>query len=182
MYSNFSILCPSTQEKVNVLMSNPYYAEYKQFNKELVTCGSEQLKNEKSQKFSNWSPIVKESNRNCVELQKYFHPAIVKDQRLFKINDAGINIFNSSFLWDPELKEELVLPGLVDRFITFHTCGYHLYFKPSIHEVLTQLPEKVIESKSDFYFTTETIDDDPNNCVLASNMKYHIAVTSIYRV
>jgi len=79
----------------------------------------------------------------------------------------------------------------VGRAITHHTngyplslsFGYPLSFKPSIAEVLLQLPEGLINGFSkecDLYFTTEPIHSDPSICAIGSWSRYHVAITTAY--
>jgi len=67
----------------------------------------------------------------------------------------------------------------VDSFITFHTFGYVLFFKPSVAEVLSQLPGSLFENESKRYLIeTEMLTDyAPASHIYDT---YHMAVTTVY--
>lgn len=162
--------------------NHPGYAEYTKIKEEAQEpCQNGDFRDEKYKKFANWNPILNDSNRNFQELEKHFHPAIVRDNRMFKINMVGVNILNTPFTWEPEVEEGLENKALVGQFVTFHANGSPLFFKPTVHQVLTQLPQEIIELEGDFYFTTEVIAEDVNKCSVGHFNKYHVAVTSVYR-
>lgn len=47
---------------------------------------------------------------------------------------------NTAFTWDPKVKGEVEFSP-VREIKTDHTCGYHMFFKPSLAEILSQLPD-----------------------------------------
>jgi len=55
------------------------------------------------------------------------------------------NLFNIAFKWDPKFKEPVDANKLqlLSCWTTYHTCAYHGIFKPTISEVLAQIPAEV---------------------------------------
>lgn len=172
----------STEYKSNLWKNDPRFTEHTKIQEEAKQCyRTGDIQGEKYKKYQNWTPILEDSNETCSELREHFHPAVVKNNRLFRINTIGTNICETSFIWRP-IEEELANVSLVGRFITFHTTAYYQCFVPTIQEVLTQLPQSITELSGNFYFTTEAIDrTNPYPYTIGCNMQYHVAVTSVYR-
>jgi hypothetical protein len=72
----------------------------------------------------------------------------------------------------------------VGEFITIHGCGHPMMFKPSIEEVLAQLPEEIFDEEKlsgrKLYFTTKMLNETDflNTSMISST--YHIAKTRVY--
>lgn len=142
----------------------------------------------------------KELNRRL----SFISPCIKKDNEIIKMTDYGDPI-KQSFSWN--FKEGDVLGsichngfGVKDRpsefggwylkqisetvgsFITLHRFAYYGFYKPSIEEVLSQLPEELFDEAKlagrKLYFTNEMISSDINVSMLES--EYHIAKTKVY--
>ena len=61
---------------------------------------------------------------------------------------------------------------------TSHTYGYVGFFKPSLDEVLSQLPDELFDGRfTKFYITTDTIKDDVQVITYGD---YHVGRTKIY--
>lgn len=95
-----------------------------------------------------------------------------------------VNLKETAFTWDPDLAEETISPTLIATIRTLHTYGYHGFFKPSIAEVLAQIPLDLLDSvdafethgpdtAEDFYQDEETTN--------AFNSGFHTAKTMLYR-
>ena len=54
---------------------------------------------------------------------------------------AAVDPRNTAFNWDPKGLVEVTDYAEHSRSRTHHKCGYHAFFKPSIAEVLAQLPD-----------------------------------------
>jgi len=50
-----------------------------------------------------------------------------------------------SYLWKPKVKIDSVKFTIYQRQFSNFRCGYHGMFKPSIAEVLSQIPQKVLD-------------------------------------
>lgn len=55
-----------------------------------------------------------------------------------------VNPHNIAFTWDPKPSKQINQWKEVTRIETYHTCGYIACFKPTIGEVLSQIPEHLI--------------------------------------
>jgi hypothetical protein len=132
--------------------------------------------------YKAWNPIPPTSSRDVVKLAGRIHPATLKEGKLFKITDVGMDIFNQNFMAEPRLEEDLTQKvRLVGKCTTFHTSSFSLFFKPSIAEVMLQLPEEILALGSQLYFTTQTITDSPKTCTIGEFGRYHIAHTTVYQ-
>lgn len=87
-----------------------------------------------------------------------------------------------SFIWDP--KELKPLPYKVKelrRIRTLHTYGHPALFKPSVAEVLSQLPKDVpVETIVGFSVEGPGTAADLNQDLDALNAGYHVATTTLY--
>jgi hypothetical protein len=84
-----------------------------------------------------------------------------------------------AFPWDPKFIESP--GGLVEvaRATTLHRYGYHGFFKPSIAEVLCQMPEGL---DADFFEVVgPEMADDLNKELPALNAGFHVATTIFYK-
>lgn len=81
------------------------------------------------------------------------------------------DLYNIAFTWDPAVKKiefrdaEGQLDGLyeVARIETHHTCGYIAMFKPTISEVLAQIPEHLIKESTEPSQDTSPQQRKPSN-------------------
>src|SRR3972149_4776814 len=69
-------------------------------------------------------------------------PCVVEENEIFLIKNIG-NPINYSFSWDAKK-----VADKVGMFITLHNFGYYGFYKPSIEEVLAQLPAELFDEKS----------------------------------
>lgn len=88
---------------------------------------------------------------------------------------------NVSFTWNksmccgqPADAREL---RLLDAIHTYHTCGYHMAFRPKIAEVLAQIPEHLLERVSAFEVL---FGQEPTECVDYPGLYGHKTVTLLY--
>ncbi len=72
----------------------------------------------------------------------------------------------------------------VGEFITIHGCGHPMLFKPSVEEVLAQLPAELFEEKKlagcKLYFTTDILNETNFLHTSMISQQYHIAKTRVY--
>lgn len=85
-----------------------------------------------------------------------------------------VNPRNVAFTWDPSPAEKLTDAFEVARIETYHTCGYIACFKPTITEVLAQIPKHLID-ETEFF---ETLKGDCVGCF--SQGDGHRTVTILY--
>lgn len=93
-----------------------------------------------------------------------------------------VDLFEIAYTWDPKVTERA--RGLVKLkdITTYHTYGYYGLFKPSIAEVIAQIPEELLESVVAFeIIESPTTAEDFNKDLAAFNAGYHVATTRLYR-
>ena len=78
-------------------------------------------------------------------LLKKLRPIVTKDGMPFDIELP--DLYNVAFTWDPKLTApvDMTNVAVVATLYTYHKTGYILFFKPSIAEVLAQLPADLDE-------------------------------------
>lgn len=86
------------------------------------------------------------------ERLKRFTPLILTGGRLWRIEDVDPR--RTAFTWNPKPTTEVEAREIVAT-PTFHSCGYAAFFKPSISEVLAQMPDE--PSVNAFYIDTDTV-------------------------
>lgn len=91
-------------------------------------------------------------------------------------------LFKTAFTMGPELSEKVDANSLslISCFHTYHTCGYHMFFKPTIAEVLAQIPFGVLNGVPEpMYF--ETLFDDALVEIIDNGFYGHRTTTLIYK-
>ncbi len=92
-----------------------------------------------------------------------------------------VDLFGVAYTWNPKPADRATgLKDLCD-ITTYHTFGYHGFFKPSIAEVLAQIPEEHLDKVVAFEIVSgpETT-DDLNREGEALNAGYHVATTRLH--
>lgn len=94
---------------------------------------------------------------------------------------------HTSYTWDPECHKirdveckeftEKLKPK-AEKFITFHKYAYHGFFKPSVAEVIYQLPESLFADGHKILIRTEPYSHEINKVVADSY--HHIGITYVY--
>lgn len=122
----------------------------------------------------NVPEIKKLPDDEIVELLKRITPVITKDGKLTTIG-LPPTLWNTAFLWSPTVLETIEVPLYELAIIeTYHTCGYIMFFKPSISEVISQIPARFLPDVTHF----ETLDGDTVGCF--SEGDGHRTVTKLY--
>lgn len=64
---------------------------------------------------------------------------------------GDVSLWNIAFMWDPMVLEPVAGPLYDLAFIeTYHTCGYIAMFKPSLGEVISQIPDHLLADVTHF--------------------------------
>lgn len=127
--------------------------------------------------------IPKISNAILHELAGRIKPVVsfMKDGVPTRYYIKEVSLSSVAYTWDPvktEVAEEFVVLG---QIITYHTYGYYGFFKPSIAEVLSQIPEKYLGIVTAFEIVAQPQSaDDLNEHVAILNAGYHVAITQLY--
>ncbi len=89
------------------------------------------------------------------------------------------DIFNESFIYEPVVKSETLKATAIADIETLHTCSFPLFFKPSEGEVLSQIPEELID-KVDAYEVL-LASDRPED-ITTSDGRHHKAYVRLYKI
>jgi len=89
------------------------------------------------------------------------------------------NLFTDSFHWGPKFTEKVDMNSLklIGCIPTFHTCAYHGFFKPTIAEVLAQIPEFYVDAFDAF----EVLFDDAITEIIDNGFYGHRTTTLLYK-
>lgn len=92
-----------------------------------------------------------------------------------------VNLFDVAYTWEPKPTEKATdLKSLCD-ITTYHSFAYYGFFKPSIAEVIAQIPEEWLDRVVAFEIVTSPRSaDDLNTNSEALNAGYHVATTRFY--
>lgn len=102
-----------------------------------------------------------------------------KTPQLFHIvHDAGLE---NSFPWSPRLTAAAL--GLVEitKIRTLHTYGYYGFFKPSVKEVLSQIPDEYLDETEYFWVQGPEDAADVWKYTEEVNEGFHVAETTLYK-
>ncbi len=127
--------------------------------------------------------IPKISDTRLKQLAKKIRPVVQGPNRILHYIKP-VNLKETAFTWGPDLAEEATSLTLITTIRTFHTYGYYGFFKPSIAEVIAQIPTDLLDSvgafethgpdmAEDFYQDEETKN--------AFDKGFHTAKTVLYR-
>ena len=123
--------------------------------------------------------------RTEVTLPDFDHAQIVAlAKRIKPLVHAGngfatikpVDLFGVAYAWDPKPVALVQRADLVEVAViqTLHTCGHPVMFKPSIAEVLGQIPDKFLD-KVDYFVTDHAGGIDQEGGYL------HVGETILYR-
>ena len=92
-----------------------------------------------------------------------------------------VDLFNVAYTWDPKPAEEAKGLKVLCDITTYHGYGYYGCFKPSIAEVLAQIPAEHLDKVIAFEIVkSPQTADDLNREPEALNAGYHVATTRLY--
>ncbi len=131
----------------------------------------------------------------AVETKKSRVPEITME-RLLELSERikPVVHFNGIGLCYIKLNKNLLVPFLRDYeateradglktlcdITTFHTFGYHIYFNPTVAEVLAQIPEELVRRAVAFQVVSDPTKDVSTHDVEALAAGYHAATTRLY--
>ena len=99
------------------------------------------------------------SDKRLKELYNLLKPIVTIDEMKYLLRRFTLDeLRNISYIYHATIdttelvKEEQLEP--IDEFPCLHRCGYYGFFKPSVAEVLSQVPEKTV-SKSNLFEIVE---------------------------
>lgn len=91
-----------------------------------------------------------------------------------------VDPYNQAFSWSPVAAEPA--PGLVPyaTIKTLHRYAYYGFFKPSIAEVLSQIPAELVGRAVGFTCDGPETSDDLNAELIALDAGFQVATTTLY--
>ncbi len=90
------------------------------------------------------------------------------------------NLRNIAFAWDPKITRKASNLVKHATIKTLHTWSYYGFFKPTIAEVLAQIPEDLIEDTVAFEVIGPSMASDLNREKEALDAGFHVAMTHLY--
>lgn len=96
------------------------------------------------------------TDERLAELNARFRPLVLKDGELHRIAVKKVKLRNTAFAWSPVLLKEVEFMPLRE-VETDHTCAYHAFVKPTIAEVLAQVPDDIDELANAFYIDFDSV-------------------------
>ena len=124
------------------------------------------------------------------ELKKRYaktKPIIMIDGITYDMKEFSFSaLSDQSYIWDRDIDKRNIVHKedleVVEDFICLHGYGYYGLFKPSIHEVLAQLPEKSIKEADYFEIIESPVTrDDVFKYEDVLNAGYHATVVRTYK-
>lgn len=86
-----------------------------------------------------------------------------------------------AYLWKPTKDIKAPEMQVIGQFRCLHTYGHPSLFKPSIAEVLWQIPEEMLDRAKAFELTTAPRNsDDLNAASDALNQGFHVSTINVY--
>lgn len=113
----------------------------------------------------NIKPVVREQRKFSGDVLFYIKPVDLK---------------NVAFTWDAKPTKQATGLKPIATITTYHAYGYYGFFKPSIAEVLAQIPEQYLKDVVAFetYGPDSVTDLNRNKTELDDG--YHVAQTILY--
>lgn len=92
-----------------------------------------------------------------------------------------VDLYTTAFTWSPNPAENAEGLRPLNDITTYHSYGYYGFFKPSISEVLRQIPADIVDKVVAFeIIKSPENSDDLNANIEALNAGYHVATTRLY--
>ena len=144
--------------------------------------------NKKNIALLNNLEIPKLSDKELLELYKRIKPIVSLGEIKYLLRNYSINeIKRNSYIWsiNKDVRESIDNNKLeqVDDFYCLHTWAFYGLFKPTIGEVLSQIPSNLIDKTNTFEIVEypETIKDihKYNNIY---NSGYHLSKVRTYKL
>lgn len=120
------------------------------------------------------------SDADLAEMATRFHPLVLVKERVYTIR-VDPNLRGVAFAWNAKTLRRLDHRKVVARFPTLHTYGFYGCFKPTIAEVLAQIPAEFRELPQAYFLVCgpETAEDlDANSAELDAG--FHVAETTLF--
>lgn len=164
------------EQRMKLWCANPHYEAMMALDAEANGAKDLETLHLVIEKMRLENPMPRPGSRDIEALRGRIKPAKIEKNEVRKVTEEGMTNWDTAF-GAARAESKLLHPKLIGRYITFHFYGHATYFKPSIGEVLSQLPQEILDRKETLYFTTEPIAENPRQCK-AGNL--HVGVTSVF--
>lgn len=125
--------------------------------------------------------IPKVDRKILIELAAKIRPLFKFDGVLYFIKPQ--DIFNVSYIWEPVKDKKASNLEQIKDITTYHGFNYYGFFKPSVSEVLAQIPKKLINQVTAFEIINRPLyANDLNREKKALDNGYHVATTRLYKI
>ena len=133
--------------------------------------------------FTGPLQIPKITNRKLEELFTNLQPLYLRGVELWRMARPA-SLRDVSYIWDPKLTERVSEERLtvLGHFRCLHTWAYYGFFKPSVAEVLSQVPETFLPEAQLFQIFGPETSDDLNKESQALNAGFHVSTVVLYKV
>ena len=127
---------------------------------------------------TSWIPEI--SDEKLKKLARKIKP-IVRDEKNVLRYIKSVDLRNIAYTWSPVFTKKAPEFSVITDTTTYHTWGYYGFFKPSIAEVIAQIPPRYLDRVCAF----EIIKSPENISEVfgeqeALNAGYHVAITRLY--
>lgn len=125
-------------------------------------------------------PLVVTSGGTGPDVKDLMHirPVVRREGDLFFI--AKVDPFRTAFTWAPKLEDKAEGLVAVATIKTLHRYAYYGFFKPSVGEVLCQIPEELRSTVVAFETEGPQTADDLNKDLAALDAGFQVAETILY--
>lgn len=130
--------------------------------------------------MSNKYQIPKITDERLEALSKQIKPLVRrgKNQQLYLAKKCDPR--NAAYTWVEGHGKKVGRVEECGRIRTLHTWSYYGFFKPSVAEVLSQIPDSMIDNVVAFECNGPRTAEDLNKDIDALNAGVHIAETILY--
>ena len=105
-------------------------------------------------------------------------PVVRENNKLYLIEIPDLR--SIAYTWDYKITEECNNLKEITRIKTNHYCGYYGLFKPSIAEVLSQIPEDLIDEVAAFEIISDICSGTDDEIKIFNEGNGHLATTILY--
>lgn len=133
-------------------------------------------------------PIPTIDDKRLLDLYKRLKPIVTIEELKYLLREFSLEeLRNTSYIWNivNDKRETVDASKLetIQEFPCLHTYGYYGFFKPSIAEVLSQVPEKTIEEANYFEIVSspKTREDVFRYSEIVNN-GYHLSKVRSYKL
>lgn len=132
--------------------------------------------------------IPKISDNRLKELYNLLKPIVTIEEMKYLLREFTFaELRDISYIWNQDKDKREIVDGnkleTIDDFLCLHTWGYYGLFKPSIAEVLAQIPENLINNASNFeIIESPEIREDVFKYPEVIDNGFHLSKVRVYKM